>query len=336
MDQISTLDDQAPIISIIIPTYNRASLIRETLDSIKAQTSPHWECIVVDDGSSDNTESVVAGYSAGDSRFSFYKRDREPKGAPTCRNIGLQHAKGEWVIFLDSDDLLTQNRIQNSIQLISENPSAEVFVFRLKHFGIEDSKVKSEIHPDLVKDDLKLFLDGKCSWVTASPTWKKIWVKQIGGWLEGLEKWQDWEFHVRALLHRPRLYKINEVGYLQRISSSYNRISTNNTEYYFYKKFALCILFLIQIGIEQKIDKLHLKNLYRNFFVRLRQISILGQTRQSMDLLKSAKKMHLVSSYWMAWSSLDIIKTKACMRISRLFSIWAKEPLFGFTKCSKS
>jgi len=335
MDQVSTIDERAPLISIIIPTYNRASLIRETLDSIKAQTSPQWECIVVDDMSSDDTETIVAEYSKADNRFSFYQRDREPKGAPTCRNIGLQHAKGEWVIFLDSDDLLAQNRIQNSLQLISGNPSADVFVYRLKHFGIVDSNVESEIHPDLVKDDLKLFLDGKCSWVTTSPTWKKTWVKQIGGWREGLEKWQDWEFHVRALMHKPQLHKTSEIGYLQRISDSYNRISTKNTEYIFYEKFALAILELIKIGIDQKLDKLHIKNLYRNFFVRLRQISILGQTRQAIVLLQRAKKMHLVSSFWVAWCTLDLIKSNAFMRISRLFSVLAKEPLFSFTECSK-
>ena len=77
------------LVSIIIPTYNREHLIGETLNSIIAQTHTNWECIVVDDGSTDNTEEVLKNYKEKDKRFIFLKRpDNLPKGANTCRNIG--------------------------------------------------------------------------------------------------------------------------------------------------------------------------------------------------------------------------------------------------------
>lgn len=108
-------------VSIIIPTFNRATLIGETLDSVLAQTYPHWECIVVDDGSTDGTQEVVQQYVEKDNRFRFYQRYREPKGAPTCRNIGLDNASGEYVMFLDSDDLLLNFALADRCKHLNES-----------------------------------------------------------------------------------------------------------------------------------------------------------------------------------------------------------------------
>ena len=78
----------APLVSIIIPTYNRAHLIGETLDSVLAQTYQNWECIIVDDGSSDNTDEVIGAYVEKDSRFKYYHRsDKDlPKEPSASRN----------------------------------------------------------------------------------------------------------------------------------------------------------------------------------------------------------------------------------------------------------
>ncbi|WP_372938266.1 glycosyltransferase family 2 protein, partial [Seonamhaeicola sp.] len=87
-----------PLVSIIIPTYNRAHLIGETLDSVLAQTYTHWECIVVDDGSSDHTSQVVATYCKNDARFQYHQRPLDrPKGANACRNYGFELSKGEYI-----------------------------------------------------------------------------------------------------------------------------------------------------------------------------------------------------------------------------------------------
>ena len=77
-----------PLISIIIPTYNRACILPQALNSVMAQTYEHWECIVVDDGSTDDTLTVLEVYNKKDKRIKYFKRQRKPKGAPTCRNIG--------------------------------------------------------------------------------------------------------------------------------------------------------------------------------------------------------------------------------------------------------
>ena len=102
-----------PLISIIIPTYNRANLISETLDSVLAQTYTNWECIVVDDGSTDNTEEVLNTYVDKDSRFQYRKRpvDRK-KGANACRNHGFKLSKGSYINWFDSDDIMLPNNLK--------------------------------------------------------------------------------------------------------------------------------------------------------------------------------------------------------------------------------
>src|SRR5690554_5694001 len=100
-------------ISIIIPVFNRQKLIKETLDSVLAQIYENWECIVVDDGSTDETWEVLEQYAKKDARIKIHKRHRDPKGAPTCRNIGMELSEGEYLIFLDSDDLLAKWALQH-------------------------------------------------------------------------------------------------------------------------------------------------------------------------------------------------------------------------------
>jgi glycosyltransferase involved in cell wall biosynthesis len=93
----------APYFSIIVPTYNRASLISFTLESILAQEFPDFEVLIIDDGSKDSTVEVVKHYLI-DSRVQYLPKENEERGV--ARNYGLAHARGEYVLFLDSDDLL--------------------------------------------------------------------------------------------------------------------------------------------------------------------------------------------------------------------------------------
>lgn len=103
-----------PVFSIVIPTYNRASTISRTLDSVLSQTFQNWECLVVDDFSVDNTKNIVEIYCARDKRF-HYLTNEVIKGAQGARNTGILHAKGDYVSFLDSDDKWAPNMLQNQM-----------------------------------------------------------------------------------------------------------------------------------------------------------------------------------------------------------------------------
>ena len=108
-----------PLVSIIIPSVNRADLIKETIDSVEKQLYQNWECIIVDDGSSEKDIKQIRGYLQEDTRFSFYKRPNEfPKGAAGSRNYGFKLSKGKYIQWLDDDDLLEPDKILKQVDLL--------------------------------------------------------------------------------------------------------------------------------------------------------------------------------------------------------------------------
>lgn len=105
-----------PLVSIIIPTLNRAHLIEETLDSVLAQTYQNWECIVVDDGSTDNTAELMEAYNAKDSRFQYHHRPEDSlPGGNAARNYGFEISNGDYIQWFDSDDLMMPNFLEFKI-----------------------------------------------------------------------------------------------------------------------------------------------------------------------------------------------------------------------------
>ena len=104
------------LVSIIVPTYNRAHLLPETLDSVLEQSYTNWECLVIDDGSSDNTGEIVNSYCKKDQRFKYYHRPANvTKGANACRNFGFEISKGEYVNWFDDDDVMLNSFIEEKV-----------------------------------------------------------------------------------------------------------------------------------------------------------------------------------------------------------------------------
>ena len=136
----------ANLISIIIPTFNSSKHIKATLDSVLAQTYDHWECILVDDGSIDLTETISINYQEKDNRFQLYIRpDHLPKGPSSARNYGVTKAKGEYVIFLDADDLLATTCLENRVVQFQQYPECDFLVFQMERFLDDPDFSKKEI-----------------------------------------------------------------------------------------------------------------------------------------------------------------------------------------------
>ncbi|MFN8242454.1 MAG: glycosyltransferase [Ferruginibacter sp.] len=116
------MSSSSPIsVSIIIPTWNRASLIGETISSIVAQTYPHWELIIADDGSDDATETVVAGFA--DKRIRYLRLAHTGIGGKT-KNAALRETTGDCIAFNDSDDLWHPEKLEKQLQALQQNPAA--------------------------------------------------------------------------------------------------------------------------------------------------------------------------------------------------------------------
>lgn len=106
------------LVSVIMPSWNTAKYIGESIQSVINQTYTNWELIIVDDCSTDNTEEVVSSYK--DSRIRFIK-NADNVGAAIARNRGLREARGEWIAFLDSDDLWTSDKLEKQLDFMNEN-----------------------------------------------------------------------------------------------------------------------------------------------------------------------------------------------------------------------
>jgi glycosyltransferase involved in cell wall biosynthesis len=111
-----------PLISIIIPAYNREKLLPDTLDSIVSQSFSDWECILVDDSSTDGSYAVMEQYQKKDSRLKIYKRPLNlKKGANACRNYGFLQTTGSFIKWFDSDDIMLPNHLERALTVLIEN-----------------------------------------------------------------------------------------------------------------------------------------------------------------------------------------------------------------------
>ena len=124
-----------PKVSIIMATYNRAHFILESLQSLLNQTYNNWECLIIDDGSTDDTEIVIKEFIKKDSRFIFTERPAKyQKGLPGCRNYGLDVAKGAYIIFFDDDDIVHPSNLYTVTKAIEENTKISFVVYQKQAF----------------------------------------------------------------------------------------------------------------------------------------------------------------------------------------------------------
>jgi len=136
-------ESNLPLISCIVPVYNGERYLRETLDSIFSQTYRPLEIIVADDGSNDGTAPIVASY--GD-RIQYLKQ--ENAGASAARNLGLERARGEFIAFLDADDLWHAEKLQRQMACFQARPDLELCITHVQNFWIPELAVEAEKYRD--------------------------------------------------------------------------------------------------------------------------------------------------------------------------------------------
>ena len=122
-----------PVFSILVPVFDVAGYLGECLDSVLAQTFIDWEAICVDDGSTDGSGAILDGYAARDARFKVIHQ--ENKGVSAARNAALEVACGEWIIFVDADDLLRESALSDIAAIAQAHPEARQIFFEKCEFG---------------------------------------------------------------------------------------------------------------------------------------------------------------------------------------------------------
>ncbi len=201
-------------VSIIVPCYNSGKFITETLDSITNQTCQDWECIIVDDGSTDETVKVVRHYIYNDSRFRLYTQENQ--GAPTARNRGVLHAQGEYIMFLDSDDIILENKLLFQLDILENNHDVGVvycdgycFTQFDNHCEISEMPVPAKKEFGLVKaQDMfrQLFFANRLT--IHSALIRKNIINKYGAFLEDLFHHEDHELWLRIARHGINFYSM--------------------------------------------------------------------------------------------------------------------------------
>ena len=195
------------LVSVIVPTYNRAEVIRETLDSVCAQDYAPIELLVVDDGSSDSTAQVVSEFARDSSGrragngWSVSCLRQENQGACSARNHGLRAARGEFIQFLDSDDVLHPEKLRRNVEALRQWPQAAFVTGPAFTFT---GRFEAGALPGT--DSIRFCRGGRnyfeqVDWYSLTPLYRRRLCAAVGPWEEGLKRSQDWEYSVRVALH---------------------------------------------------------------------------------------------------------------------------------------
>jgi len=179
------------LVSIIVPCYKQAHFLDETLQSVRDQTYSNWECIIVNDGSPDNTEEVAKRWTDKNEKFKYLFK--ENGGLCSARNAGIQLSKGEYILPLDSDDILHQDYLMKLVpELTNDNSLAIVSCYR-EFFRKDKSKIlyrhrpKGDTYRDFMFENILM----------PSSLFKKKYWKEVGGYDESMKQgFEDWELNI--------------------------------------------------------------------------------------------------------------------------------------------
>lgn len=211
------------LVSIIVPTQNRAELLLRAIESIVNQTYHHWECLVVDDGSVDNTAQIIE--SNRDSRIHFFRHD-DIRGASAARNTGISHARGSFVAFLDDDDEWLPTKLEKQLNLIQRLSTDYGMVYCwMDYYDSRGDKIK-EHHPlyrdyvfPYVLDEQRI---GGCPTLLV----RRTVMDELGGFDETLLRGNDGDFIRRVC----RNYLVDFVPEaLVRVNVDHGHLRISNT-----------------------------------------------------------------------------------------------------------
>jgi len=305
------MSDQ-PLVSIIIPTYNRAHLIGETLDSVLAQTYQNWECIIVDDGSSDNSDEVIEEYTKKDSRFKYYHRpDEHLPGGNGARNYGFKMSQGEYVNWFDSDDLMVAEKLELKVKVMLENDVDFVVGGNAEIISFDPYEVKKRWDIFKKGDPLLNHLKTNIAFDTAGPLFKNIYLVSTSLFDEEVRIGQEWEFYSRLLTQSPRIYYIDQPLYHFRNLNDGIR-KTNNKSKYLNRcstEFKL-FTFINKSGYFKKNKKDNYDYQQFKFYWTLRRFQYLRHNfgyLKSMDYLLN--NLRLISKHYLLSNSFKALRS---------------------------
>ena len=216
---VSGSELSSPLVTVVIPVYNGAAFVTDAIESVLRQKAARLELVVVDDGSTDETPQILSDF--GDRICTLRQANR---GLSAARNVGIRSASGEFLVFLDADDLLPDGYVQRFSEAAAQSPEAEVF-----HCGWQ--AVDFEGHP-LYGNETPLPLDADPFHqilLTGSPPIDALFLRRsvlprVGMFDESLALQEDWDFWLRLAVSGARFQGVpGNVAIVRRHSSSMSR-----------------------------------------------------------------------------------------------------------------
>lgn len=212
-------------VSIIVPCYNQSEYLSEALDSVLSQTYTNWECVIVNDGSSDNTENVALEYCKKDERFKYFYQNN--KGVSAARNNGIKESCGYYILPLDGDDIIEQTYLEKAVMYFEYNPNTTLVYCNADFIGAKNGLWQL---PEYKYDS---FIWNNCIFVSA--LYKREDFDKTVGYNVNMDKGlEDWDFWLSLLNKDSVVHRINEVLFHYRIKEqSRNAYATDNIDILF-------------------------------------------------------------------------------------------------------
>lgn len=240
-----------PFFSVIIPTYNRAAFIEETIESVLAQSYPHYEIIVVDNCSTDNTVELLEPFIAA-GRIQFIKHEENYERARS-RNTGMTAARGDFVTFLDSDDFMYRDNLADAAQYARAHPESLCFQNLFELVDGQRNVIYNFKFPSL-KNQIKAIAHGNFMSCIGDFIHREIYTTYRFDTSPAVTGSEDWDFWLRVLAD----YKVGRIEKINNGIRHHEGRSINNQD-----------LVSLQQGLEQIIAKIkqdaHLKDVYRRY-----------------------------------------------------------------------
>lgn len=193
------------LVSVIVPCFKQAEFLPEALDSVLAQTYLNWECVIVNDGSPDNTEEVAQAWLAKDARFKYIKQ--ENKGPAAARNSGIHNSSGKYILPLDGDDKIGPAYLHEAVNVLEENPQIKVIECEIQTFGTDGGFCK---RPPYSFKRLLLF-----NGMVVSSVFRRKDFDIVGGYDTTMYQ-EDWDFWIRFLADGDLIYRLPAVLFYYR------------------------------------------------------------------------------------------------------------------------
>ena len=209
-----------PVVSVIVPSYNYGHLLPATLESVRSQTWDAWECIVVDDGSTDDTSAIALAHARRDERFRCVRRDNG--GLAAARNSGLVAARGDYVQLLDADDLLEPRKLEAHARLLAREPDVGLVYGDVRYFDSATGARRRGLSSDEAwmpgvsgsgSTLLRALLRANIMVVNSALVRRAV-VDRVGWFDETLRSLEDWDYWIRCALAGTTFRFLDEAGAL--------------------------------------------------------------------------------------------------------------------------